>query len=57
MDKIISILHLEDDEQDALLIHHTIYSELTSCKIKRVDNRQDFENALSNEKFDLILSE
>ena len=57
MDKTIYILHLEDDDNDALLIHEAIYSELTQCKIKRVSNKNAFEEALINEKFDLILSD
>jgi len=57
MNKIIKILHLEDDDKDAMLIEQTINSELSSCKIKRVDSRHDFEYALTHEKFDLILSD
>ncbi len=57
MDKTINILHLEDDDNDAMLIHETIFSELTQCKIKRVSNKNAFEEALINEKFDLILSD
>ncbi len=57
MKKITKILHLEDDEKDAMLIHETINSELTFCKIKRVDNKKDFSEALRNEEFDLIISD
>ncbi len=57
MNKIIKILHLEDDEKDALLIHETINSALALCNIKRVENKTDFSEALRNEKFDLIISD
>ncbi len=57
MKKMINILHLEDDEKDAILIQETINSELTFCKIKRVDNKADFVESLKKETFDLILSD
>ena len=57
MKKIVKILHLEDDEKDAMLIHETITTELDSFQIKRVDNKNDFTELLKKEKFDLIISD
>ena len=57
MKKIINILHLEDSTEDAALIHETINSEITFCRIQRVDNQEDFQKALTNKKFDLIISD
>lgn len=57
MKKIIYILHLEDSEADAMLIHETINSELAFCKIKRVETKSAFSDALKNEIFDLIISD
>ncbi|MCL5030264.1 MAG: response regulator [Bacteroidetes bacterium] len=57
MANIIKILHLEDNEEDAVLIHETINSNITFCRIKRVDNESDFEEALIKERYDLIISD
>lgn len=54
---IIKILHLEDDEQDAVLVHEKLKSELNSCKIKRVESKDEFVKALKKEKYNLIISD
>ena len=54
---MLKILHLEDDERDAQLINHEIVSEFGQCDINLVSNIHQYKNALSKEKYDLILSD
>ena len=53
----LSILHLEDNENDALLIESTLERHGISCQIERVETRDDFVTALERGGFDLILSD
>jgi len=57
MERMIKILHIEDDDSDALLIQKTIQSEIENVNIKWVSQQKDFESALKNEKYDLIMSD
>jgi two-component system, cell cycle sensor histidine kinase and response regulator CckA len=51
----VRILHLEDSSADADLVRRTIEPERLSCSITLAPNRSRFENALAEQKFDLIL--
>ncbi len=51
------ILHLEDNPADAELIHLQLRDEWPGCSILRVTRREEFETALRQEAFDLILSD
>ncbi len=53
----LKILHLEDDEKDAIIIKKTIQEEFEHAIIKKVDTQGDYETELKKEKFDLILSD
>jgi PAS domain S-box-containing protein len=53
----INILHLEDDPTDAALAQSQLEEDGVICTIKRVDNRSDFQSALEQERFDLMLSD
>lgn len=56
-EKIIKLLHLEDNDADAHLIHEAIYAEISSVNITLVDNRKDYESSLQTKDFDLIISD
>jgi two-component system cell cycle sensor histidine kinase/response regulator CckA len=53
----VRILHLEDDQVDALLVREALESEGFGCQIVRVDTREAFEAALDSDGFDLVLSD
>lgn len=53
----LRLLHLEDNPNDAELIGRQISEEWPECKITRVSSRQKFVTALSQEEFDIILSD
>jgi two-component sensor histidine kinase/CheY-like chemotaxis protein len=55
--KPISILHLEDDPNDAELASEWLRSGGLDCRIKRVDSGAEFEGALDASGYDLILSD
>ncbi|KAF0141909.1 MAG: PAS/PAC sensor hybrid histidine kinase [Stygiobacter sp.] len=57
MDIQIKILHLEDNELDTELLIATLKSEGISCTVHRVDQKQDYIDAITNNKYDLILSD
>lgn len=52
----IRLLHLEDDPLDADLIQRKLSTEL-ECNFTWVNNKADFEEALENQSFDLVLSD
>jgi PAS domain S-box-containing protein len=54
---VIRILHLEDDAQDAELVHGLLSAEGLVCDMRRVDTRADFVDGLDQHLFDLILSD
>ncbi|HEX4343578.1 MAG TPA: PAS domain S-box protein [Verrucomicrobiae bacterium] len=51
------MLHLEDNPADAELILDALESEGLECRITRAQTRGEFEAALENETFDVILSD
>ncbi len=53
----LNILHLEDNALDAELIQSLLKSEGVKCNSTVVSSRKDFESAITNRKFDLILSD
>ena len=57
MKQSLSILHIEDSEEDSELIKHLLSKEGVKCDIKLVQTRAQVFDALQNESFDLILSD
>ncbi|MGA2748539.1 MAG: response regulator [Verrucomicrobiota bacterium] len=53
----LRVLHLEDDPNDAALVHSTLQAEGVLCATTRVQNRDDFVAALERGGLDLILSD
>ena len=53
----VRILHLEDNASDAELVQATLRSKRISCNITRVQTRADYEAALEQNRFDLIISD
>jgi PAS domain S-box-containing protein len=53
----LRILHLEDQPLDAELIQAMLTSDGFDCDVLRVETREDFEAALDQGDFDLILSD
>jgi PAS domain S-box-containing protein len=53
----LRILHLEDNENDAILIHAALQRNDFRCEIDRVDTRADFIAALERGGYDIILSD
>jgi len=54
--RAMKILHLEDNPQDAELTHALFVEEWPNCEVVVVDNRQDFQAALTA-RHDIILSD
>jgi PAS domain S-box-containing protein len=57
MGNLIHILHLEDDALDAELIQATLESAGITCQINRVQNRDEFSQALRQGEYDIILGD
>src|SRR6266403_2156279 len=57
MDSSLSILHLEDDVNDAEIIRGILETDGIECRVTRVDTRDDFCAALEQAGFDLILAD
>lgn len=55
MEQHIRLLHLEDDARDAELIEHKLKAAGFRCDTVRVSGRHEFEAALQQGAFDLIL--
>jgi len=53
----LRILHLEDNDNDALLIEATLQRNHFACEIDRVETREDFIAALDRGGYDIILSD
>jgi len=53
----LRILHLEDNENDALLIEATLQRNHFQCEIDRVETRENFAAALDRGGYDLIISD
>jgi len=54
---MLRILHLEDSFEDAFLIENAIREEGIQADVKVVRNRSEFEKALENSQFDLVLAD
>ncbi|HTD67258.1 MAG TPA: PAS domain S-box protein, partial [Candidatus Limnocylindria bacterium] len=57
MNTPLRILHLEDSPRDAELIHSTLEAESLGCDVTHVKNREEFEKALEQDRFHIILSD
>ncbi len=55
--KTLRILHLEDDPLDVELAGATLEDEGVGCEVTQVQTREDFEAALEESSFDLILAD
>jgi PAS domain S-box-containing protein len=53
----LRVLHLEDSRRDADVIRHTLEAAGVSCDIVLVNTKDGFEAALTQDRFDLILSD
>jgi two-component system, NtrC family, sensor kinase len=57
MESLIHILHLEDDPADAELVKAQIEEAGLSCRITRVQTRDEFDEALRQNGYDIILAD
>jgi len=57
MNNPVLILHLEDDPCDAELVQDLLQQTAMTCKVRLARNRAEYEAALAETKFDLILSD
>lgn len=57
MENIIKLLHLEDNEADALLVQKMLQKANIKYEYTFVDNEEDYCNALLNKPIDIILSD
>ena len=57
MDRVLHILHLEDDARDAELVEATLIGGGIQCAVRRVQTRETYERALRSGGFDVILSD
>jgi signal transduction histidine kinase len=53
----LRILHLEDNESDAMLVRETLCADGLDVHLHRVETRAAFDSALQAETFDLILAD
>jgi len=53
----LRILHLEDDQNDADLIHFALESPEWDCEIRNAVTGEDFRQAMLNTVFDLVISD
>lgn len=54
---MLEILHVEDNPADAELVQSTLREAGLACKMTVVKSRKEFEKALRERKFDIILSD
>jgi PAS domain S-box-containing protein len=57
MDQPLRILHLEDDPDDATLIHRRLEAEGLAIAVRHVQDLESFREALGAGEFDLVLSD
>ena len=55
--ELIQILHLEDEACDSEIVQEMLLAEGIACRLHRVDTAQDFEAALEQDCWSLILSD
>lgn len=54
---LVRVLHLEDNENDHLLVKEMLCSDGLACELAAVQTRAEFESALQRGRYDLILSD
>jgi two-component system cell cycle sensor histidine kinase/response regulator CckA len=54
---MIHVLHLEDDPLDRELVQSGLEEAGLACRITQAQNREEFESALAQASFDIILSD
>lgn len=57
MNSYLRILHLEDDEEDAEIVQRILIKEMPNCQFLTVDNREDYQQALSTYQPQVIISD
>jgi two-component system cell cycle sensor histidine kinase/response regulator CckA len=57
MPRTLHVLLVEDDKDDAELLHHTLRRDLPSVEIERVETPEDMSDALRRKTWDVILSD
>lgn len=55
--KAVRVLHLEDDKNDRLLVQEMVRADGLDCEFTAVQTKVDFEKALHETNFDLIISD
>lgn len=55
--RLVRILHLEDNENDHVLVREMLQTEGLSCELVPVKTREEFNSALRQSKYDLIISD
>src|SRR5258708_36480664 len=53
----LRILHLEDNPDAQMLVKETLGEDGLNCRIQYVTSCKEFESALKEDKFDLIISD
>src|ERR1700680_1648073 len=53
----LRVLHVEDNPRDADLIHSMLEAEGIACTIDRVETHTDFQAAVEQRPYDLIMSD
>ena len=53
----VRILHLEDNENDQILVREMLLAEGLTCEFVTVKCREDFDSTLRESKYDLIISD
>ena len=57
MNPKLRILHLEDNPDDALLVRDLLAHDELRAEVLHVGNRPDFARAISEEKWELVISD
>jgi two-component system cell cycle sensor histidine kinase/response regulator CckA len=55
--KTVRVLHLEDDKNDRLFVQEMTHADGLDCEFTAVQTRNEFEKALHQGSFDLIISD
>jgi PAS domain S-box-containing protein len=53
----VRILHLEDNENDHILVREMLHADGLACEFVSAKTRDDFDAALQSDKYDLIISD
>jgi PAS domain S-box-containing protein len=53
----VHILHLEDNENDQVLVQEMLLAEGLACELVAVKTREDFDSTLRQARYDLIISD